>query len=152
MAKRKIKLIRVGRKTPSYDSMAAHWDSVLYMPDGSFFGFGTKLLKGRRHIYQITVSEYPYSSVTMCGRRVSGPGRQPEFLSVRMGALEPRYVPLSDECTALLHISIQGDLFFQHRVIDVEEFQRFCRNLPSVNTRSSVQGYFQELVKLGLSI
>jgi len=117
--------MRIGRKTPAYDSAETHSDQMRTFSDGTFTDFGGQSIN--RWDYRITnviVSKYPRMMVSIAGRCISGPKRNPEFLSIRIGALTPKYVPLSLDSTAFVHIDSKGVLKVEHRKVSEETFRK----------------------------
>lgn len=131
-------LMRQGGKTPSYDSENPHWDQQHSFSDGTFVEFGGQGVN--RWDYRITnviVSEFPRSLVSISGRCASRPRRSPEFLSIRIGAMPPKYIALSLESTTFLHIDAKGILTVSHRKISVERFRKLWGDAMKGSLNSS---------------
>ena len=121
--------MKIGRKTVLYDSESPHWDLQHNFRDGTFVEYGGHGIN--RWDYRITnviVSEYPRALVSIAGRCASQPGRKPEFLSVRIGAMPPKYVALSIKSTAFLHINSKGILTVSRHRISTNKFHELWGN------------------------
>jgi len=116
--------MKIGKTTASYDSDNPHWDQQVTFADGTFAEYGGRgVTRWDYRITNVIVSEYPRTLVSIVGRCLSRPNRSPDFLSVRIGALRPKYVPLTTESTAFLHIDSKGVLVVKRRKIDTRVFQ-----------------------------
>ena len=130
--------MRLGRNKPSYDSVAPHWDQQHSFSDGTFVEYGGQGVN--RWDYRITnviISEFHRSLVSISARCLSSPNRTPDFLSIRIGAMPPKYVSLSLDSTAFLYIDAKGILTVRRRKVAVDAFRELWRNVMQGHLDSS---------------
>jgi hypothetical protein len=116
--------MKISRQTASYDSDNPHWDQRVTFADGTFTEYGgCGISRWDYRITNVIVSEYSRTLVSIVGRCLSHPKRSPDFLSIRIGALRPKYVPLSIDSTAFVSIDSKGLITVKRRKIDTRTLQ-----------------------------
>jgi hypothetical protein len=116
---------QISKTTPTYDSDSPHWDDRMEFPSGGFIEFGGQgVTRWDYRITNVILSQYPRCHVDVSGRSLSPGKRHPDVLSVRIGALSTKLIPLSTESTTFVHIDFKGIIHVKRKKLVETDFRK----------------------------